>query len=534
MTEHFTLAPIDIVITVAYVVGILVHGIRVARRRESADDYFLAGRTLPWYLIGLSLYASNMSGSSFVGLMGASYSDGLVVFNYEWTAAFVLVFFAVFMLPRFLRARLWTLPEFLESRFDRRSRMAFSAFTLLAIVFIDTAGALYAGGIVVTTVFDIPLWEAVAALAAVAGVYTILGGLSAVVVTDAVQAVLLMIGAAAIFGFGLREVGGWGEMLRGLEAVGPERVSLVHPAGDPFLPWYGIFGVILLGFYYWTLNQFVVQRTLGSRDLDQGRKGAVFAGLLKMPNLFLMILPGAFAVLLFPAVENPDTVFPRLAFELLPAGFRGLVLTGVVAAIMSSLDSALNAAATLVTIDFVRTARPDASDDRLVLLGRVVTAVVMVVAAVYSPLIAGFRNLFGYFQSSLSYVTPPVVAVYLLGIFWPRANRHGAFWTLVGALAVGVPLFVTKEITGVWAAAGLPDVHYLVAGSFMFLGGCAVCAGVSLATGAPSPERAAHAFDAAGLRRALARGTAGPWWRDYRWQSAGLALLVVACFVAFW
>ncbi|MBW3535373.1 MAG: sodium:solute symporter [Gemmatimonadetes bacterium] len=527
------LAWFDHLVIVLYIVGILAHGLWVSRHREDADDYFLAGRALPWWLVGFSLYASNMSGSSFVGLMGASYAEGLVVFNYEWTAAVVLVFFAFFMLPHFLRSELWTIPQFLEERFDRRSRVAFSLFTILAVIFIDTAGALYAGGLVIATVFELALWQAVVALALVAGVYTVLGGLKAVVVTDTVQAILLMMGGAAIFFFALRELGGWDAAMAALDARGMGEADLIKAPDHHFLPWPGIGGVLLLGFYYWTLNQFVVQRALGAASLDQGRKGAIFAGLLKVPNLAIMILPGALAVLLYPGLDNPDLVFPTLAFDLLPVGFRGLILTATLAAIMSSLDSALNAASTLVTMDFVKESRPATSDDALVLVGRSVTVGVMVVAAVYAPMIASFANLFEYFQSVLAYVTPPMVAVYLMGIFWRRANRHGAFWTLVGALVMGVPLFITKEVTGAWAAWGLPDLHYTYMALLTFFGGCATLAAISLLT--PAPD-AAHVARTTFTRESWERDVAsveGPWWRDFRVQSAGLLALVVGLIVWF-
>lgn len=531
---QFELATADVVITVAYFVGVVAHGLWHGRHQETADDYFLAGRALPWYLVGFSLFASNMSGASFVGLIGAAYDHGLAVFNYEWTATVVLVFFALFMLPCFLHSGLYTIPEYLETRYDRRARVAFSAFTVLAILFVDTAGALYAGGVVLTTVFEFTLWQAVAGLAVLAGVYTILGGLKAVVVTDTAQAVLLMFGAAAICFFGLRAVGGWDAMAAALEGVPGRRMSLGHPVGHDFLPWPGIFGVILLGFYYWTLNQFVVQRTLGSRDLDQGRKGALFAGLLKIPNLFLMIVPGMFAVLLYPNIANPDVVFPTLAFDLLPVGFRGLVVTGLIAAIMSSLDSALNAGSTLVTMDFVRPLRPGTSPEALMRIGRLVTAGMMAFAAFYAPMIRGFENLFDYFQSVLAYVTPPVVAVYVLGIFWRRLNAAGAFWTILLGLAAGVPLFVLKEVTGVWAELGLPALHYTYMAGIMFLLGCVLVAGISWLTGPPEPaEMEDVTFTRENFRRDLT-ALDRPWYGDFRWQAAGLLLLVAGTVGWFW
>lgn len=534
-TPSFALAPIDVAITVVYFVGVVAHGLWESRGKETPAEYFLAGRRLPWYLVGFSLFASNMSGASFVGLMGASYEYGLPVFNYEWTATVVLVFFALFMLPRFLSLGLYTIPEYLETRYDRRSRIAFSLFTVVAIVFIDTAGGLYAGGVVITTVFDLSLGQAVGGLAVLAGVYTILGGLSAVVVTDTVQAVLLVLGATALFAIGLEEVGGWGELMRRLGEVGGRRTALVQPPDDPFLPWPGIGGVLLLGFYYWTLNQFVVQRALGARSLEHGQKGALFAGLLKLPNLLIMVVPGALAVLLYPGLETPDMAFPALAFDLLPVGLRGLVLTAIVAAIMSSLDSALNAASTLVTMDFVHPSVPGASRKSLVRLGRALTGLFMLVAALYSPLIARFRTLFEYFQSALSYVTPPVVAVFLLGLFWKRANAEGAFWTLIAAVFVGGPLFLAKEVTGIWTGWGLPDLHFTYMGILAFLSGAALLAGVSLGTAPPEPERVEEVvFDPVALLRVPGEGEGGPGHRDVRWQAAALLGLTAATVLLFW
>jgi SSS family solute:Na+ symporter len=399
-------------------------------------------------------------------------------------------------------------------------------------MFIDTAGALYAGGLVISNIIPgFTLWTAVAVLALVAGVYTILGGLEAVVVTDTVQAILLCIGAGAIFYFGIDAVGGWGAMM---DRISTEEMSLIKGTGDDFLPWPGIFGVVLLGFYYWTLNQFVVQRTLGARDLDQGRKGALFAGLLKIPNLFLMILPGVFAILLFPDLDNPDMVFPTLAAELLPVGFRGLILTALIAAIMSSLDSALNAASTLVSIDFVKEAKPDIDDDALVFVGRSFTALAMVVGAIYAPMIRSFENLFEYFQSVLAYVTPPIVAVFVVGIFWKRINRHGGFWAIVMGLVVGVPLFLTKEIFGTWTALGWPEPHYTYMAVFMFVFGIAVMAAVSYATAPPDYDRIREYTFTYTIFEQDLRDLGLPWYEDFRYQAVALTALMVGTIVYFW
>ena len=485
---NFSLSWIDYTIVVIYFIGIIAHGIYISRKNKDSDSdgYFLAGRSLPWYLIGFSLFASNMSGSSFVGLMGGAYDNGVVIFNYEWTAAFVLIIFAIFVLPSYLKAKVSTVPEFLERRYDVRSRRAFSAFTILAIMFIDTAGALYAGGLVISNVTEyLNLWSAVAVLALVAGIYTILGGLSAVVVTDTVQAILLIVGAAVLFWIGLDRIGGWQELFTDLE---DSKQHLILPADNDFLPWTGLWGVVLLGFYYWTINQFVVQRTLGAKSLKEGQLGAIFAGFLKIPNLFLMILPGLIALKLYPDLSTPDLAFPTLAFELMPVGVRGLIMAALIAAIMSSLDSALNSAGTLVTLDFFKPLKPDLDEDTYVKIGKIVTGICMVIGAVYAPLIAGFESLFSYFQSSLSYIIPPIVVVYVMGLFVPWLNGNGAFWTILFGLIVGLPIFILKEATGIWASVGLPEIHYTIMSSLMMFIAIGLHFGISAATRTPNKE----------------------------------------------
>lgn len=522
MTE---LSAIDLTVIVLYLLVVVAIGIWSGRGERDAEDYFLAGRTLPWYLIGLSFFASNMSGASFVGLMGAAYQHGMTVFNYEWTAALVLIAFALFMLPVFMRARLFTVPEYLEARFDRRARWAYAGFTILTLLFIDTAGALYAGGIVVTTMFpQVGLWETTAALAVLAGIYTLIGGLRAVVVTDALQAVLMIAGAGLIFVFGLQKAGGWNALMLALDDA---HKILMKPADDPFLPWPGILGVILLGFYYWTLNQYFVQRALAARDLNQARKGALFGGLLKLPNVFLMIVPGMIAFALMPGLDNPDRVFPMLAFELLPAGLRGLILVALVAAVMSSLDSALNAAASLLTMDFVRPLRPQTSGRTLLVVGRAFTAVLIGFAAFYAPLIERFGSLFQYFQSTLAYLVPPIVAVYLVGLFWRRATAAGGFWAIVVGLGLGLALFLAKEVSGVWTGSGLPPVHFTYMAILMFGVSVMIVVTVSL-SGAKPP----HALSDFCYRAGDLRPEATIWYRDYRIQAAALAMLTVAMLFA--
>lgn len=517
---------VDYAVMALYLGATFALGLWAARRREeNAAAYFLAGRALPWYLIGFSFYASNMSGASFVGLIGASYAHGLVVYHYEWTAAFVLALFAVFILPVFLRHRIFTAPEYLEIRFDRRARWTYSLFTLVTLLFIDTAGALYAGAIVMQTALPgLTLWAACALLAVFAGLYTIFGGLRAVVVTDSLQAIVMIVGALGLGLYGLSMVGGWDALL---EQVGPDKAALYKPPSDDFLPWPGILGVVLLGFYYWTFNQYFVQRALAARSLPEGRKGALFGGLLKLPNILFMIVPGMVAAALYPGLDSPDKAFPTLTFELLPAGLRAILLAALLAAIMSSLDSALNAASSLVTMDFVVPLRPATSDRAMVRIGRAVTALIMLAAAVYAPLIASFGSLFEYFQSTLAYLVPTIAAIYLGGLATHRFAPQSAFWTMTVMLPLGLLLFLAKEVTGMWAAAGLPAIHFTYMAIIMFTVALLVMAAISLALAAQGTrEGCVQARDVAPDAGLSAL------WSDHRMQAGALIVVTGLILVA--
>lgn len=522
--------PLDIGILLTYVLGTrVVLGWWFARRAKKggAEGYFLAGRSMRWPIIGLSFYVANMSGSTFVALPGSGYHDGIAVYNYEWVPAVVLVVFAMFVLPFYLKSQVYTAPQFLERRFGRGPRLAFSGFLLLANIFIDAAAALYAGAMVAQVLFpDIPLWLIIAVTSAVAGLYIFFGGLGAVVINDAIQAALIILGGGLIAVLTYQEVGSWAAVEA---AMPPDGLRLVRPADDPAMPWPGLFtGVLVIGFYFWCSNQFVIQRALGAKSLDHGRWGSLFAGLLKIPNLFLLILPGVMAAALYPDLDNPDRVFPLLAFDLLPVGLRGLILAALAAAIFSSLEAILNSASTLFTMDFVRTARPRTADRTLVWTGRAATLGFMVLAAVWAPQITRFPTLWQYLQSVLAYVTPSVVVVFVGGIFWARGNRQGAMAALLGGIPLGVAGWLANEVLGVW------DLQFLYASGVMLGLAALLFVAVSLATAPPPAERTGDATWTPALWREEGRALAGkPWYANYRVQSAGL-LALTAAVVAWW
>ena len=513
---QFRLETADALVMAAYLVGILGFGLWVSRRQGTAEDYFLAGRSLTWPLIGASLFASNISSSSFIGLSGDAYRTGISVYNYEWFAAVALVLFAVVFLPLYLRARVYTLPEYLGLRFDTRVRLYVSAAGIVTNVMLEAAGALYGSALVVKLLFpEVPLWAAVAALGLFTGLYTITGGLKAVVYTDAVQALVVMAGALAV-AVGVMSRVGWGEVV----AATPEASRhLLQPIGSEGVPWPALLtGLPLLGIYYWCSSQYVVQRALGAKTLAEGQRGAMLAGMLKLPLLFVVVLPGLYARVLYPELGRPDLVFPTMVFDVLPVGVRGAVLVALLAALMSSLDSTLNSAATLVTMDFVRRFRPSVSSEALVRIGRGVTVAVLLLGVLWAPQVDRFPSLWQYLQTTLAYLTPPIAACFLFGALWRRANTSGALAALGTGLALAVGLLV----------AG-PGIHFLYVAAIVFAGSAAALVGVSLLTAPPGEATTALVWTPA----MAAADPGDPWYLDYRYQAAVLLALTAAIVFAF-
>ena len=498
------------------------------KESSESEDYFLGGRNFLWPFVGLSLVATNMSGATFVGLAGGAYNQGISIYAYEWMAAVVLAIFIFFILPFYLRSQVFTLPEFLENRFDKRSRMAFAGFNLFANMFIDMAAALFAGAVVVQTLYpEVPIIVAVAGLALLAAVYTVIGGLGAVIISDSIQATVTIIGGFIVLIATLGAIESWSAAT---EAAGESKMSLILPPGDENLPWPGLLtGVLIIGLYYWTTNQLVVQRTLGAKTLDHGRWGALLAGFIKIAFLGLFILPGVLAISLYPDLENPDTVFPTLVFDLLPVGLRGLILAAVIAAITSTVDSILNSASTIVTMDFVRTFRPDTDQSTLVKWGRITTVVATVVAIVYTPIIANFETLYGYLQSVLSYLVPPVVAVFLLGIGWKRTTATAAFLTLVIMQPLGAVCFVLFE------AMEIINIQFLYASGISFALSVLLLVGVSLAGTTPDLEKTEELTWDTGYWKAETKELKEketPVWQNYRVLT--VVMLVITAVVVVW
>ena len=522
--QDVSLSTLDLAVITAYLAVVFYIGFRMARQTHDAEDLFLAGRRLTWIPIGLSLFASNISSTTLIGLAGAAYTWGIAVANYEWMAAPILVVFAIFLIPLYLEARIGTVPQFLEFRFDRRVRMYFSLLTIFANIVVDTAGTLFAGAIVLTVFIPgLDLLSAAFLLAAVAGVYTAAGGLAAVVYTDVLQALVLLAGSAIIAVLAYAELDySWAVLSA---ATPPEHLSLMLPLDDPNLPWLGtLVGVPVLGFYFWCTNQFIVQRVLGARDITNARRGVLFAGLLKLPVLFLMVLPGVMAGVFLPGLERGDAVFPAMIAHLLPSGLAGLVLAALVAALMSSIDSTLNSAAALVTLDFIKPIRPGLSPRRTAWIGRTAILVFMVLSAMIAPVIGGFEGLFHYLQTALAFLVPPVVAIFLYGIFWKRAGPGAALLTLLGGHGLSAVLFAAT-------VGGVLELHFTLIAGLIF----AVSSAIFLLAGSLMAPPRPGQIDRFTYRRSITRATeTGAWWQDYRVYAAVLMVLTVWLVAAFW
>ena len=390
--------PLDVAVFAGYFLLVGVVAVVASRRERKAADYFLAGRNLPWWLIGISLIASNISTEHFVGMAGSGVDFGLAIASYEWMAAITLIIVARWFLPKFLAGRITTMPEYLERRFDVRSRSWLALYLLLAYVFVAMATVLYSGGLALQTIFEMPLGWGIALLAVFAGAYTAYGGLKAVVWSDLIQGTILVAGGILTTALGLRAVGGWDSLMQ----QAGDKFHTVLPLNHPELPWFAVFfgGLWIANIFYWGCNQFITQRVLAARDVVQGRYGMVFAAYIKMIIPFIIVVPGIIAAVLYADdLTRSDMAYPLLLQRLLPGGLTGLMFAALLAAIMSSLDSMLNSAATIFTMDiYHRQLRPESSQRHLIAVGRWSTVAFLIIAAGWSPFLIRFARVFSYIK----------------------------------------------------------------------------------------------------------------------------------------
>ena len=474
----------------------------VVQKNKNTEDYFLAGRNVGWFVIGASIFASNIGSEHVVGLAGTGFESGTPMAHYELHAWIVLLLGWLF-LPFYIRSGAFTMPEFLEKRFDSRSRWFLSLFSLVAYVLTKVSVTIYAGGIVVSELLGIPFWYGAIGVVVFTGIYTVIGGMKAVIYTETLQAVVLILGSVIITYLGLQEVGGWNELRNIVIAESPNHFNMWRPMTDPDFPWTGLlFGGTIVGVWYWCTDQYIVQRTLAANNIKIGRRGAIFGAYLKLLPIFIFLIPGiiAFALSIKDpvafSIEKADRAFPMLVKTLLPVGLKGLVAGGLMAALMSSLASVFNSCSTIFTIDIYKKLRPLESEKKLLNIGKIATTVIVILGIVWIPIMEkiGGGVMYQYLQNVQSYIAPPVTAVFLLGIIWKRVNAEAAITTLLAGLILLIvrlgseiyyqPMIASGQVMDNFMFA-FATVNFSHMAILMFIFSALLCITVSILTSPP-------------------------------------------------
>jgi len=443
----------DLVIIIVYLIGIMAIGIWAGyRKRASSTQFFLAGRSLKWPMIGAALFTANISTIHLVGLSASGFSEGIVVGNFEWMASFCLIVLGLIFVPFYLRTKINTLPEFLEKRYSPTCRMIMAFIAIWSALLVHIGVSLYAGAKVFDYFFGIPVVYSIIIIAVVTAIYTILGGLKAVVVTDTIQAVLLLGGCILLTFFAIARLpdAGINSFAQLKEVVKPDQLSMAHSLRDANgnfneYSWLTLMiGYHVLGIWYWCTDQTIVQKALGARDMRNGQLGAIFAGWLKILPLFFMVFPGVVAYVLFKDKigGDPNNTLTVMIDELLPRGLKGLFAAGLLAAVMSTVEAALNSTATVTAEDIVQRIRPQTKDRTLVLIGRITACIVIVLAMLWSPYCGRFKSIFVVINKVPMMFAPAITTVFVLGVFWKRGTKQAALATFIVGLVIGLTYFL--------------------------------------------------------------------------------------------
>lgn len=472
---------IDIVAFVSFIVLVVGVSLYASGKEETSEDYFLAGRGLSWWLIGLSLIASNISSEHFIGMSGKGFSLGLAIASYEWMAAVTLIIVALFFLPRFLRAGIYTIPEFLEYRYDRTSRTIMAAYMMVFYVLVTLATVLYSGALALSSIFAIDIGTGIWIIGLLAGAYTVYGGLKAVVWSDLIQGTALILGGVLVMFLGFQEMGirfAGGDtgslMLNITNGIGSffeiskDKLHTVLPADHDELPWVAVFigGLWIPNLYYWGLNQFITQRTLAAKSLLEGQKGILFAASIKLVIPFIVVFPGIMAFQLYgdevmATSGTGDGAYPYLLRQVLPVGLMGVMFAALFGAVMSTLDSLLNSAATIFTMDIYRPYfAPDAPSKQYVRVGRITTMILVVVGCLWAPVVGSFDSVFDYIQKFGGLIQPGILGAFLFGLLWKKVPSHA----VNVAMVINIPIYATLLLVDEFIFPGgekLAFLHYM-------------------------------------------------------------------------
>ena len=483
---------IDIVISVLYVLGIVAIGLWAGLRKKkiapgsASDDYFLAGKTLKWPMIGLALFATNISCIHLVSLAQSGFDTGLLNGNFEWMASFTLILLALFFVPFYLKSKVATLPDFLEKRYNRACRDWLALISVISAIIIHIAFSFLAGGIVLKTLFGINMYVSVIVIATLTGIYTIIGGLRAVVITESVQTIVLLTGAVIITAICFQKVGGWDSLTATLQQTnGLDKLSMLRGGGDESgMPWYAVFlGYPVLGIWYWCADQTIVQRVLGAKDENHARVGSLFCGFIKILPVFIFVLPGLMAYVLAQkglfdissvqtvnvsgkTITETKGIYTLMITQLVPTGLVGVLVAALLSGLMSQISGALNSIATLASFDLYKRFHPAASDKKLVLVGKISAAIALFGSILLLPLLNRYESLFNGINDVIAHIAPPITTVFLLGIFWKKASAKAAQLTLwIGSLLGGGVFAVNKLVPGTVIA----EVPFMMMAFYLFI-----------------------------------------------------------------
>ncbi|MBR6170933.1 MAG: sodium:solute symporter [Bacteroidaceae bacterium] len=497
----------------------------VSQKNDNSADYFLGGKDATWIAIGASIFASNIGSEHLIGLAGAGASSGMAMAHWEIQGWMILILGWVFV-PFYTRSMVYTMPEFLERRYNTQSRTILSVISLISYVLTKVAVTVYAGGLVFQQVFGIKelwgidfFWIAAIGLVLITAIYTIFGGMKSVLYTSVLQTPILLLGSLIILILGMKALGSWDQMLQlcdvkpNYEGATGTMIHLMRSNSDPQYPWLGaLIGSAVIGFWYWCTDQYIVQRVLSGKNERESRRGTIFGAYLKLLPVFLFLIPGmiafalhqkyvgeggAFLPLLADGTPNADAAFPTLVAKILPAGVKGLVVCGILAALMSSLASLFNSSAMLFTIDFWKRLKPQTSEKNLVRIGQTATVVIVILGILWIPIMRSVGNvLYNYLQDVQSVLAPGIAAAFLLGITWKRASAKGGMWGLLSGIIIGLTRLGAKvyysnvtDAADSWFKAIFYDFNWLFFCGVMLAVCCLVVIVVSLCTEAPSKEK---------------------------------------------
>lgn len=483
---------IDITISILYVLGIVSIGLWVGLKKNSnshakdSNDYFLAGKSLSWPVIGLALFATNISCIHLVSLAQSGFDTGLLNGNFEWMASITLILLALFFVPFYLKSKVATLPDFLEKRYNKACRDWLAVLSIVSAIVIHIAFSFLAGGIVLKTLFGVNMYVSIIVIAALTGLYTVIGGLKAVVVTESIQTIVLLSGAIIISAICYHKVGGWTGITDVLQSTGStDKISMLRPHGDSSgMPWYAVFlGYPVLGIWYWCADQTIVQRVLGAKDINHARAGVLFCGFIKILPVFIFVLPGLMAWVLaqkgmfdIASIQTIDPagrtvtaskgVYTLMITQLVPTGLVGILVAALLSGLMSQISGALNSIATLVSYDLYKRHKPQTTDVQLVKVGRISAVVALIVSIALLPLINQYESLFNGINDVIAHIAPPITTVFLLGIFWKNASALSAQYTLWIGSFLGAALFVMNKL---FPETVLSQIPFMLMAFYLFV-----------------------------------------------------------------